>query len=96
MRCDTESHRFVSISQCGAGEAQHVRPQKRSSFRQELISMTDSWNEILPQSVWSNFKEIAISDDWFKVYEIAANLFVFGSGRISNGELKTCFPGTPK
>jgi glyoxylase-like metal-dependent hydrolase (beta-lactamase superfamily II) len=39
--------------------------------------MTDSWNVTLPQSAWSNFKEISISDDWFKVYEIAANLFVF-------------------
>ncbi len=39
--------------------------------------MTDNWNEALPQSVWSNFKEVSISDDWFKIYEIAANLVVF-------------------
>jgi glyoxylase-like metal-dependent hydrolase (beta-lactamase superfamily II) len=42
--------------------------------------MTDPWNET-PPSVWSNFKEISLSDDWFKVYEIAANLFVFHEPR---------------
>lgn len=39
--------------------------------------MTDSWHETLPPSVWSRFKEISIADDWFKVYQIVANLFVF-------------------
>ena len=39
--------------------------------------MTDRWNVTPPQSVWSNFKEVPVSDDWFEAYEIAANLFVF-------------------
>ena len=39
--------------------------------------MTDNWNEAGPQSAWFNFKQIPISSDWFQVYEIAANLFVF-------------------
>lgn len=43
--------------------------------------MTASWNGTPPQSVWSTFKEVAISDDWFKSYEIAANLFVFHEPR---------------
>lgn len=43
--------------------------------------MTDRWKKTLPQSVWSNFKEISSSDDWFKVYRIAANLFVFHEPR---------------
>jgi glyoxylase-like metal-dependent hydrolase (beta-lactamase superfamily II) len=43
--------------------------------------MTNSWNETLPQSVWANFKEISISDDWFKAYQITDNLFVFHEPR---------------
>lgn len=39
--------------------------------------MTDNWYDALPQTVYSDFKEISISDDWFKVYEIATNLFIF-------------------
>ncbi len=32
--------------------------------------MKDNWRD-------SNFKKISISEDWFEVYEIAPNLFVF-------------------
>jgi glyoxylase-like metal-dependent hydrolase (beta-lactamase superfamily II) len=39
--------------------------------------MTDSWNDARPQSAWFNFKQVPVSSDWFQVYEIAANLFVF-------------------
>jgi glyoxylase-like metal-dependent hydrolase (beta-lactamase superfamily II) len=39
--------------------------------------MTDPGNETLPQSVWSNFKKISVSEDWFEVYQITSNLFVF-------------------
>jgi glyoxylase-like metal-dependent hydrolase (beta-lactamase superfamily II) len=40
-------------------------------------SMTDNWYDALPRSGYSNFKKTSISEDWFEVYEIAANLFVF-------------------
>jgi glyoxylase-like metal-dependent hydrolase (beta-lactamase superfamily II) len=43
--------------------------------------MTESWNGNLPPSVWSNFKEISIPDDWFKAYQIADNLIVFHEPR---------------
>ncbi len=33
--------------------------------------------ETLPQSIWSSFKEVASPDEWFKIYEITPNLFVF-------------------
>jgi glyoxylase-like metal-dependent hydrolase (beta-lactamase superfamily II) len=39
--------------------------------------MTDNWYDARPQSVYSNFKAISICEDWFEVYEIAPNLFVF-------------------
>ena len=39
--------------------------------------MTDSWNDASSQSAWSNFKETSNSDDWFRVYEITSDLFVF-------------------
>jgi glyoxylase-like metal-dependent hydrolase (beta-lactamase superfamily II) len=43
--------------------------------------MTDSWNEARPQWPWFNFKQISTSSDWFQVYELAANLFVFYESR---------------
>jgi glyoxylase-like metal-dependent hydrolase (beta-lactamase superfamily II) len=39
--------------------------------------MTDNRKESPPPSVWSNFKRISIPEDWFEVYQIATNLFVF-------------------
>jgi hypothetical protein len=39
--------------------------------------MTDNSYDARPQSAYSNFKQISISEDWFEVYEIATNLFVF-------------------
>lgn len=39
--------------------------------------MTENWHDALPQPVYSNFKKIPISEEWFEVYEVAANLFVF-------------------
>jgi Zn-dependent hydrolases, including glyoxylases len=44
-------------------------------------SMTGNWNGTQPRSVWANFKEISNSDDWLKIYEITANLFVFHEPR---------------
>ena len=34
-----------------------------------------------PRPAYSNFKRISTSQDWFEVYEIAANLFVFHGPR---------------
>jgi glyoxylase-like metal-dependent hydrolase (beta-lactamase superfamily II) len=39
--------------------------------------MTDNSYDARPQSAYSNFKQISVSEDWFEVYEIATNLFVF-------------------
>lgn len=39
--------------------------------------MTDNWHAALPRSVYSGFKKIPVSEEWFEVYEITANLFVF-------------------
>src|SRR5688500_14024098 len=39
--------------------------------------MTDNGYDARPQSVYSNFKAISTCEDWFEVYEIAPNLFVF-------------------
>jgi len=39
--------------------------------------MTENWYDAQPQSSYSNFKRIPVSEDWFEVYEIANNLFVF-------------------
>jgi glyoxylase-like metal-dependent hydrolase (beta-lactamase superfamily II) len=39
--------------------------------------MTDNSCATTPQSAYSNFKRITTSEDWFEVYEIAANLFAF-------------------
>ncbi len=39
--------------------------------------MTDNSYGTQRQSEYSNFRKISISEDWFDVYEIATNLFVF-------------------
>jgi glyoxylase-like metal-dependent hydrolase (beta-lactamase superfamily II) len=39
--------------------------------------MTDNRDEAQPQSAYSKFKKISLSEDWFELYEIAPNLFVF-------------------
>jgi glyoxylase-like metal-dependent hydrolase (beta-lactamase superfamily II) len=39
--------------------------------------MTDNWYDATPPSAYSSFKKISVSDEWFEVYEITANLFVF-------------------
>lgn len=39
--------------------------------------MTDNWQDAIPRSVSSGFKKIPVSEKWFEVYEITANLFVF-------------------
>ena len=39
--------------------------------------MTENWYDALPRPVYSNFKKIPISEEWFEVYEVAADLFVF-------------------
>jgi hypothetical protein len=39
--------------------------------------MTENWYDAQPQSAYSNFKGIPVSENWFEVYEISTNLFVF-------------------
>ena len=39
--------------------------------------MIDNWHDALPRSVYFGFKKIPVSEEWFEVYEITANLFVF-------------------
>lgn len=39
--------------------------------------MTDNGHAPQPKSPYSNFRSIPTCQDWFEVYEIAANLFVF-------------------
>ena len=39
--------------------------------------MTHNWYDSHPPSVFSGFKRIPVSEEWFEVYEITANLFVF-------------------
>ena len=39
--------------------------------------MTHDWYDALPRSVYSDFKKIPVSEEWFEVYEITPNLFVF-------------------
>ncbi len=43
--------------------------------------MTVGGDEAFHSSVWSNFKELSASDDWFKIYEIIPDLFVFHESR---------------
>ena len=43
--------------------------------------MTDNQHSTQPRSGFSNFKRISTSEDWFEVYEIAINLFVFHEPR---------------
>ena len=38
--------------------------------------MTDNLHDALSRSVYSGFKKVPISQEWFEVYEITANLFV--------------------
>jgi glyoxylase-like metal-dependent hydrolase (beta-lactamase superfamily II) len=40
-------------------------------------SMTHNWYNPQPPSMYSNFKEISVPGDWFKVYKITTNLVVF-------------------
>ena len=35
----------------------------------------------MTESVWSNFRQISSADDWFKIYQIADDLFVFHEPR---------------
>jgi glyoxylase-like metal-dependent hydrolase (beta-lactamase superfamily II) len=39
--------------------------------------MTDNSHDARRQSEYSNIRRIAVSEDWFEVYEIASNLFAF-------------------
>ena len=43
--------------------------------------MTDNSYTAEPQSMYSRFKRIPLSEDWFEVYQVAANLFVFHEPR---------------
>jgi glyoxylase-like metal-dependent hydrolase (beta-lactamase superfamily II) len=39
--------------------------------------MTTSWFDALPRPAYAQFKRISVSEDWFEVYAVADNLFVF-------------------
>ncbi|MDY7077927.1 MAG: MBL fold metallo-hydrolase [Chloroflexota bacterium] len=39
--------------------------------------MTDNWYDALPRSAYSDFRQVPISEEWFRVYEVTTNLFVF-------------------
>ena len=43
--------------------------------------MTNNSRVAVPQSAYSKFKRILVSEDWFAVYRIATNLFVFHEPR---------------
>src|SRR4051812_29998104 len=58
--------------------------------------MTQSWNETLPPSSGFNFKATSIADDWFTIYAIATNLFVFYEPRHYEETLATLIIGREK
>jgi glyoxylase-like metal-dependent hydrolase (beta-lactamase superfamily II) len=43
--------------------------------------MTDNWYSAQPPSAYSQFREISVAENWFRVYEITPNLFVFHEPR---------------
>jgi glyoxylase-like metal-dependent hydrolase (beta-lactamase superfamily II) len=43
--------------------------------------MTHNWYDPQRQSVYSHFRKVSSSSDWFEVYQIAGNLFVFHEPR---------------
>jgi glyoxylase-like metal-dependent hydrolase (beta-lactamase superfamily II) len=47
-----------------------------SKLKKDIL-MTDNWHEALPRSAYSGFKKIPVSEEWFEVYEVATDLFVF-------------------
>src|SRR3954447_9069664 len=61
-----------------------------------VFSMTQSWNEMLPPSSGFNFKATFIADDWFTIYAIATNLFVFYEPRHYEETLATLIIGREK
>lgn len=58
--------------------------------------MTNPRDESLPPSIWSKFKEVSVLDDWFKVYQIADNLFVFHEPRHYEETLMSLLIGRDK
>jgi len=58
--------------------------------------MTHPSNKTPLQSSWSNFKEVSSVDDWFKVYQVAANLFVFHEPRHYEETLPSLLIGREK
>jgi len=61
---------------------------RRSSGRQGQRNwMTDNGSDARPRAGYSNFKRISLDEDWFEVYEIAANLFVFHEPRHCEGTI---------
>jgi glyoxylase-like metal-dependent hydrolase (beta-lactamase superfamily II) len=58
--------------------------------------MTETWHASELQSAYSNFKKISTSQDWFQVYEIATNLFVFYESRHYEGTIVNLVIGEQK
>ena len=49
--------------------------------------MTDSGTDAPSRSGYSDFKRISLGEDWFEVYEIAADLFAFHEPRHYEGTI---------
>ena len=58
--------------------------------------MADNWHDALPRSVYSNFRQVSISEAWFEVYEIASNLFVFYEPRHCEEAISSLLIGREK
>ena len=58
--------------------------------------MTGNWYTTELPSAYSNFKQVPSSQDWFEVYEIAPNLFVFYEPRHYEGTIVNLIIGEQK
>jgi glyoxylase-like metal-dependent hydrolase (beta-lactamase superfamily II) len=58
--------------------------------------MMGNWYDVQLQTAYSRFKRISLSEDWFEVYEIATNLFVFYEPRHYEGTIVNLIIGEQK
>jgi glyoxylase-like metal-dependent hydrolase (beta-lactamase superfamily II) len=58
--------------------------------------MMKNWYDALPRAVYSKFKQIPIAEEWFEVYAIADNLFVFYESRHCEEAISTLVIGQNK
>jgi len=58
--------------------------------------MTNNCASIQPRPAYSRFKRISLSEDWFEVYEIATDLFVFYEPRHYEGTIVNLIIGEEK